>query len=223
MRREAAAGMAAIQISRLHSCSVPAQCNLVIGGRLSKALCYVPSSSSLRRGAWLSNSSLIKVGSSVRLCSPVTAASSLSAANLGDGEGDGASSMEWLSPTSGNPMEEWLRKGDEREGDAWREECGVVAIFGDPEASRLCYLSLHAMQHRGQEGAGIVTANEHTLHAVTGNELCTSSAYSVSPFFCFGSVHVGKWNCITLLNLGWFIVVLIYCDLRDDSRDGPRE
>ncbi|KAL1332478.1 hypothetical protein AAHE18_11G031200 [Arachis hypogaea] len=35
-----------------------------------------------------------------------------------------------------------------------REECGVVGIYDDPEASRLCYLAPHALQHRGQEGAG---------------------------------------------------------------------
>ncbi|KAG5247851.1 amidophosphoribosyltransferase [Salix suchowensis] len=50
-----------------------------------------------------------------------------------------------------------------------REECGVVGIYGDPEASRLCYLALHALQHRGQEGAGIVTVNENkVLQSVTG-------------------------------------------------------
>ncbi|XVE67077.1 hypothetical protein DITRI_Ditri08aG0131000 [Diplodiscus trichospermus] len=49
-----------------------------------------------------------------------------------------------------------------------REECGVVGIFGDPEASRLCYLALHALQHRGQEGAGIVSVNNNVLHSVTG-------------------------------------------------------
>ncbi|KAK8658480.1 hypothetical protein V6N13_036686 [Hibiscus sabdariffa] len=49
-----------------------------------------------------------------------------------------------------------------------REECGVVGIFGDPEASRLCYLALHALQHRGQEGAGIVAVNNHVLQSVTG-------------------------------------------------------
>ncbi|KAK1352294.1 Amidophosphoribosyltransferase [Heracleum sosnowskyi] len=49
-----------------------------------------------------------------------------------------------------------------------REECGVVGIFADPEASRLCYLALHALQHRGQEGAGIVTVNDKVLHSVTG-------------------------------------------------------
>ncbi|KAF9676098.1 hypothetical protein SADUNF_Sadunf09G0103000 [Salix dunnii] len=50
-----------------------------------------------------------------------------------------------------------------------REECGVVGIYGDPEASRLCYLALHALQHRGQEGAGIVTVNDNkVLQSVTG-------------------------------------------------------
>ncbi|KAL0422863.1 UNVERIFIED_CONTAM: Amidophosphoribosyltransferase 2, chloroplastic [Sesamum latifolium] len=49
-----------------------------------------------------------------------------------------------------------------------REECGVVGIYGDPEASRLCYLALHALQHRGQEGAGIVAVHDNVLQSVTG-------------------------------------------------------
>lgn len=49
-----------------------------------------------------------------------------------------------------------------------REECGVVGILGDPQASRLCSLALHALQHRGQEGAGIVSCDGGTLKSVTG-------------------------------------------------------
>ncbi|CAJ1973019.1 unnamed protein product [Sphenostylis stenocarpa] len=49
-----------------------------------------------------------------------------------------------------------------------REECGVVGIYGDPEASRLCSLALHALQHRGQEGAGIVAVHDNLFHSVTG-------------------------------------------------------
>ncbi|KAL6130250.1 hypothetical protein ACLB2K_068631 [Fragaria x ananassa] len=49
-----------------------------------------------------------------------------------------------------------------------REECGVVGIYGDPEASRLCYLALHALQHRGQEGAGIVCVHDNLLQSITG-------------------------------------------------------
>jgi amidophosphoribosyltransferase len=39
----------------------------------------------------------------------------------------------------------------------FREECGVVGVMGDPEAAKLIYLGLYALQHRGQEAAGIVT------------------------------------------------------------------
>ena len=43
--------------------------------------------------------------------------------------------------------------------DKFHEECGVVAIFSHPEAEKLAYLGLHALQHRGQESAGIVTSD----------------------------------------------------------------
>ena len=48
--------------------------------------------------------------------------------------------------------------------------CGIVGIFGHPEASTLAYLSLYALQHRGQESAGIVTTDGDTLirHADMG-------------------------------------------------------
>src|SRR6266536_802495 len=48
--------------------------------------------------------------------------------------------------------------------DKFREECGVVAIHAHPEAEKLAYLGLHALQHRGQESAGIVTSDGEKLH-----------------------------------------------------------
>jgi amidophosphoribosyltransferase len=48
--------------------------------------------------------------------------------------------------------------------DKFRDECGVVAIYSHPEAETLAYLGLHALQHRGQESAGIVTSNDMALH-----------------------------------------------------------
>ncbi|MFN0116746.1 MAG: amidophosphoribosyltransferase [Elusimicrobiota bacterium] len=52
--------------------------------------------------------------------------------------------------------------------DKMHEECGVSAVFGNSEAARLVYLSLYALQHRGQEAAGIVTYNGVGLHAKLG-------------------------------------------------------
>jgi amidophosphoribosyltransferase len=49
--------------------------------------------------------------------------------------------------------------------DKFRDECGVVAIYAHPEAEKLAYLGLHALQHRGQESAGIVTSDGISLHA----------------------------------------------------------
>jgi amidophosphoribosyltransferase len=43
--------------------------------------------------------------------------------------------------------------------DKFHEECGVVAIWGNSEASTLAYLGLHALQHRGQESAGIASSD----------------------------------------------------------------
>eukprot|EP00252_Welwitschia_mirabilis_P014306 TRINITY_DN31475_c0_g1_i1.p1 TRINITY_DN31475_c0_g1~~TRINITY_DN31475_c0_g1_i1.p1 ORF type:complete len:556 (-),score=40.34 TRINITY_DN31475_c0_g1_i1:91-1758(-) len=57
---------------------------------------------------------------------------------------------------------------DGKDDDVIREECGIVGMYGDDEAARLCYLALHALQHRGQEGAGIVTASDGLLHTITG-------------------------------------------------------
>ena len=43
--------------------------------------------------------------------------------------------------------------------------CGIFGIFGHPEAANLAYLGLHALQHRGQESAGIVTSDGAQLYA----------------------------------------------------------
>src|ERR1700747_672670 len=55
--------------------------------------------------------------------------------------------------------------------DKFRDECGVVAIHAHPEAEKLAYLGLHALQHRGQESAGIVTSDGLTsrVHKAMGS------------------------------------------------------
>ena len=40
------------------------------------------------------------------------------------------------------------------------EECGIFGVFNSPHANQLTYIGLHALQHRGQEGAGIVTVDD---------------------------------------------------------------
>jgi amidophosphoribosyltransferase len=47
--------------------------------------------------------------------------------------------------------------------DKFHEECGVVGVYGHPEAATLAYLGLYALQHRGQESAGIVASDGEAL------------------------------------------------------------
>ncbi len=49
--------------------------------------------------------------------------------------------------------------------------CGIIGIYNNEEASTLAYMGLYAQQHRGQEGAGIVSANEGRLFRHMGEGL----------------------------------------------------
>jgi amidophosphoribosyltransferase len=51
------------------------------------------------------------------------------------------------------------------DGDTLREECGVFGILGHPDAAALTALGLHALQHRGQEAAGMVTFDGRQFHS----------------------------------------------------------
>jgi amidophosphoribosyltransferase len=48
--------------------------------------------------------------------------------------------------------------------DKFKDECGVFAIYGHPEAANLAYLGLYALQHRGQESAGIASSDGRHIH-----------------------------------------------------------
>ncbi len=56
------------------------------------------------------------------------------------------------------PIAEW-------DHDTLREECGVFGILGHPEAATLTALGLHALHHRGQEAAGIVSFDGKQFHS----------------------------------------------------------
>src|SRR5256885_17048298 len=75
--------------------------------------------------------------------------------------------------------------------DKFKEECGVFGIFGHKEASNLTYLGLYALQHRGQESAGIAASDGGLIrhHKAMGyvNEALNSEALAKLP----GSLAVG--------------------------------
>ena len=52
--------------------------------------------------------------------------------------------------------------------DKFKDECGVFGIYGHPESANLTYLGLYALQHRGQESAGIVATEGQRLEVVKG-------------------------------------------------------
>ena len=51
------------------------------------------------------------------------------------------------------------------DADRLREECGVFGIFGHPDAAAITALGLHALQHRGQEAAGIVSYDSKRFYS----------------------------------------------------------
>jgi len=66
-----------------------------------------------------------------------------------------------MNASTGATMDhaDWL------EDDRLREECGVFGIFGHPDAAAITALGLHALQHRGQEAAGIVSFDGKRFHS----------------------------------------------------------
>src|SRR5262249_52654992 len=52
--------------------------------------------------------------------------------------------------------------------DKFREECGVFGVWNHEEAARLTYLGLYALQHRGQESAGLVSSDGNSMRAEKG-------------------------------------------------------
>jgi amidophosphoribosyltransferase len=63
-----------------------------------------------------------------------------------------------------------------KESDAFHDECGVFAVYGHPEAANMAYLGLYALQHRGQESAGICSSDGKHLH-------CTKKKGLVAEIF----------------------------------------
>ena len=75
--------------------------------------------------------------------------------------------------------------------DKFREECGVFGIYGHPEAANMAYLGLYALQHRGQESAGIAVSDGARVRALRAMgyvaEIFTQPALATLP----GHVAIG--------------------------------
>jgi amidophosphoribosyltransferase len=80
------------------------------------------------------------------------------------GPSDDAEQLD-LNPSQALGQSPGIELQDDLEGDTLREECGVFGIFGHPEAAAITALGLHALQHRGQEAAGIVSFDGSRFHS----------------------------------------------------------
>ena len=75
--------------------------------------------------------------------------------------------------------------------DKLREECGVMAVYNHPDAARMTYWGLYSLQHRGQESAGIASADGHTVNDMKGmglvSEIFTDEVLAKLP----GNMAIG--------------------------------
>lgn len=81
---------------------------------------------------------------------------------------------------------------DEEDGaDRFRDRCGVLGVFGNREAANLAYLGMYALQHRGQESAGIVAGDGEILRRLAGVGLVADVVTERGLDSLPGSVAVG--------------------------------
>ena len=73
-----------------------------------------------------------------------------------------------------------------------KSNCGVVGVYGDPDASRLAYLALYSLQHRGQESAGVVASDRTHVRKHVGQGL-VSDVFSDEKVFDYlaGDIAIG--------------------------------
>ncbi|MCL6450810.1 MAG: amidophosphoribosyltransferase [Acetobacteraceae bacterium] len=86
-----------------------------------------------------------------------------------------------------------------------REACGVFAVFGHPEAARMTYYALFALQHRGQESAGIAVSDGSRVECVKGMGLVSEvfpgpSLGGLEGSSAIGHVRYSTFGASTLAN-----------------------
>lgn len=92
-----------------------------------------------------------------------------------------------------------------------REYCGLFGIYGNKDAARLAYLGLYALQHRGQESAGIVTSDEKEVRQFKGMGLVSDvftdeNIKSLKGHLAIGHVRYSTTGSSLLKNAQPFLV-----------------
>ena len=99
-----------------------------------------------------------------------------------------------------------------------REECGVFGVYGHPEASKLTYFGLYALQHRGQESAGIVTSDgkvvrEHKAMGLVPDIFNEANLRELKGHLAIGHVRYSTTGSSILQNAQPFRVCHAGCNL----------
>ena len=82
--------------------------------------------------------------------------------------------------------------GNNHNGGGLHEECGVFGVWGVPNAAEITYYGLHSLQHRGQEGSGIVAVDENSqLHRIKGLGLVTEVFNNDNLATLKGNIAIG--------------------------------
>ncbi len=87
------------------------------------------------------------------------------------------------------------------------DNCGVFGIYGTPRAAQLAYLGLYALQHRGQESAGLVTAGNGKVHIYKNmgevNEVFAERKYldALKGYIAMGHTRYSTTGASSLTNI----------------------
>ena len=104
--------------------------------------------------------------------------------------------------------------------DKFHDECGVVGVFGHLDAANLAYLGLYALQHRGQESAGIAASNNGKMHLEVGMGL-VADVFSDARLkklpgnIAIGHNYMGILVCYNEVNI--LLVIICVCLYFDNN------
>ena len=75
---------------------------------------------------------------------------------------------------------------------AWKEKCGVFGVYApETDVARITFYGIYALQHRGQESAGIASADGKTLHIRTGMGLVSQVFDELDLGYLPGHIAIG--------------------------------